>query len=83
MNLKLKQKTYQIISIIGDYIRKKMSRNMWILAVLISVLIIASIYREQSGMKMPDHLNCKESMFEQMFTDKCTPRTGLKKLNQN
>ena len=50
-----------------------MSRNMWILAVLISVLVIASIYSEQSGMKMPDHLNCKESMFEQMFTDKCTP----------
>ena len=83
MNSKLKQKTYQIISIIGDYIRKKMSRNMWILAVLISVLVIASIYREQSGMKMPDHLNCKESMFEQMFTDECTPRTGLKKLKQN
>ena len=83
MNLKLKQKTYQIISIIGDNLRKKMSRNMWILAVLISVLVIASIYREQSGMKMPDHLNCKESMFEQMFTDKCTPRTGLKKLKQN
>ena len=60
-----------------------MSRNMWILAVLISVLVIASIYREQSGMKMPDHLNCKESMFEQMFTDDCTPRTGLKKLKQN
>ena len=80
MNLKLKQKTYQIISIIGDYIRKKMSRNMWILAVLISVLVIASIYREQSGMKIPDHLNCKESMFEQMFTDKCTPRTGLQKI---
>ena len=57
-----------------------MSRNMWILAVLISILVIASIYREQSGMKMPDHLKCKESMFEQMLTDKCTPRTGLKKL---
>tara|TARA_X000001036_G_C20284774_1_gene645805 strand:- start:257 stop:430 length:174 start_codon:yes stop_codon:yes gene_type:complete len=52
---------------------------MWILAALISVMVIASIYREQSGMKMPDHLNCKESMFEQMFTDVCTPRSGLKK----
>ena len=58
-----------------------MSRNMWILAVLISVLVIASIYREQSGMKMPDHLNCKESMFEQMFTDKCTPRTDINTAN--
>ena len=83
MNLKLKLKTYQIISMNGNYKRKKMSRNMWILAVLISVLVIASIYREQSGMKMPEHLNCKESMFEQMFSDKCTPRTGLKKLKQN
>ena len=56
-----------------------MSKNMWILAALISVLVIASIYREQSGMKMPDHLNCKESMLQQMFADKCTPRTGLNK----
>ena len=52
---------------------------MWILAALISVMVIASSQREQSGMKMPDHLNCKESMFEQMFTDVCTPRSGLKK----
>jgi|TARA_B100001175_G_C19187436_1_gene485071 hypothetical protein len=52
---------------------------MWILAALISVLVIASIYREQSGMKMPDHLNCKESMLQQMFSDQCTPRSGLKK----
>ena len=56
-----------------------MSKYMWILAALISVMVIASIYREQSGMNMPDHLNCKESMFEQMFTDVCTPRSGLKK----
>ena len=54
-----------------------MSKNMWILAALISVLVIASIYREQSGMKMPDHLNCKESMLKQMFSDQCTPRSGL------
>ena len=56
-----------------------MSKNMWILAALISVLVIASIYREQSGMKMADHLNCKESMLQQMFSDQCTPRSGLKK----
>ena len=58
-----------------------MSKNMWILAALISVLVIASIYREQSGLEMPGHLNCKESMFKQMFTDQCTPRTGLTKEN--
>ena len=56
-----------------------MSKNMWILAALISVLVIASIYREQSGMKIPDHLKCKESMFQQMFTDQCTPRSGIQK----
>ena len=56
-----------------------MSKYMWILAALISVMVIASIYREQSGMNMPDHLNCKESMFQQMFSDVCTPRSGLKK----
>ena len=58
-----------------------MSKSMWILAALISVLVIASIYREQSGLDIPDHLNCKESMFKQMFTDQCTPRTGLIKKN--
>ena len=56
-----------------------MSKNMWILASQISVLVIASIYREQSGIKMPDHLNCKESMLQQMFSDQCTPRLRLKK----
>jgi len=52
---------------------------MWILAGLITVLVIVSIYREQSDMKLPEHLKCKESMFQQMFTDTCTPRTGIKK----
>ena len=56
-----------------------MSKSMWILAALISVLVIASIYREQSGLDIPDHLNCKESMLQQMFSDQCTPRSGLKK----
>ena len=62
-----------MVKIIGT----NMSKNMWILAALISVLVIASIYREQSDMKMPDHLNCKESMLQQMFSDQCTPRSGL------
>ena len=62
-----------MVKIIGT----NMSKNMWILAALISVLVIASIYREQSGMKMPDHLNCKESMLQQMFSDQCTPRSGF------
>lgn len=57
-----------------------MSKTMWILAALITVLVIGSIYREQSGMKTPEHLKCKESMFQQMFSDKCTPRTGIRKI---
>ena len=65
-----------MVKIIGT----RMSKNMWILAALISVLVIASIYREQSGMEMPDHLNCKESMLQQMFSDQCTTRSGIKKI---
>ena len=57
-----------------------MSKSMLILAGLITVLVIVSIYREQSDMKLPEHLKCKESMFHQMFTDTCTPRTGIKKI---
>ena len=60
-----------------------MSKNMWILAALISVLVIASIYREQSGMKTPNHLKCKEYMFQQIFTDQCTPRYGIKNQNKS
>ena len=54
-----------------------MSRTMWILLTLISVMIIVSIYREYNKMPLPDHLNCKESMLEQMFSDKCTPRKNF------
>ena len=28
-------------------------------------------------MPVPDHLNCKESMLQQMFSDKCTPRKNF------
>ena len=59
-----------------------MSKTMWILAVLITVLVIASIYREESGMETPDHLNCKESMLQQIFSEVCTTRSGLKKYNK-
>lgn len=59
-----------------------MSKTMWILAILIAVLVISSIYREQSGMATPDHLNCKESMLQQMFFDICTPRIKLNTIQQ-
>ena len=52
----------------------KMSKTMWIILTLISILIIASIYRSYNDMPLPDHLKCKESMLEQMFSNKCTPR---------
>ena len=54
-----------------------MTKTMWILLTLLSILIISSIYREYSNMPVPDHLNCKESMIEQMFSDKCTPRKKI------
>ena len=54
-----------------------MTKTMWILLALLSVLVISSIYREYSNLPTPDHLNCKESMIEQFFSDKCTPREGL------
>ena len=58
-----------------------MTKTMWILLTLISVLIISSIYREYSNMPVPDHLNCKESMLQQMFSDKCTPRKNILRKN--
>ena len=57
-----------------------MSKTMWILAILITITVIASVYREQSGMELPAHLKCKESMLQQIFSDLCTPRSGLKNL---
>ena len=51
-----------------------MTKTMWILLTLISIMMIASIFRYYNDMPVPDHLNCKESMLEQMFSDKCTPR---------
>ena len=57
-----------------------MSKTKWIILTLISILIIASIYRGYNNMPLPDHLKCKESMLEQMFSNKCTPRkTFLKR----
>ena len=58
-----------------------MSKTMWILLALLSVLVISSMYREYTKMPLPEHLNCKESMLEQMFSNKCTPRNFLQKSN--
>ena len=54
-----------------------MSKTMWILLTLLVILVLSSMYREYSNLPTPDHLKCKESMFQQMFSDKCTPRNSI------
>lgn len=54
-----------------------MSKTMWILLTLLVVLVLSSMYREYSNLPTPDHLKCKESMLQQMFSDKCTPRNSM------
>ena len=54
-----------------------MSKTMWILLTLLVILVLSSMYREYSNLPIPDHLKCKESMLQQMFSDKCTPRDGI------
>ena len=50
---------------------------MWILLTLLVILVLSSMYKEYSNLPTPDHLKCKESMLQQMFSDKCTPRDGI------
>ncbi|HCY47203.1 MAG TPA: hypothetical protein DHV03_00845 [Alphaproteobacteria bacterium] len=54
-----------------------MGRGMIILGVVLLALIGALIYAESEGLEQPAHMNCKESMVEQFFSDKCTPRRGI------
>ena len=56
-----------------------MSKTMWILLTLLVILVLSSMYREYSNLPTPDHLKCKESMLQQMFSDKCTPRDGIRR----
>ena len=51
-----------------------MSRNMWILAALIALLSLATIYRSESGTRDPKWSVCKESLVTQIFTGDCTLR---------
>ena len=51
-----------------------MSRNMWILAALIALLSLATIYRSESGMPDPKWSLCKESLVTQIFKGDCTLR---------
>ena len=54
-----------------------MSKTMWILLTLLVILVLSSMYREFANLPTPDHLKCKESMLQQMFSDKCTPRNSI------
>jgi hypothetical protein len=51
-----------------------MSRTMWILAALLAILAIASIWRGESGQPQPKWSLCKESLVTQLFTGDCTLR---------
>lgn len=51
-----------------------MSRNMWILAALLAVLVMASMWRASSGLPTPRWELCKESLVTQIFTGACTLR---------
>ena len=43
---------------------------------LLAGLVIAGLMMGQSG-NVPDWEKCKESLFQQMFSDQCTPRRGF------
>ena len=49
-----------------------MSRGMWIIIVLITILMISS-YWFSKNRKPPPWVKCKESLFEQVVLKKCTP----------
>jgi hypothetical protein len=53
------------------------SKTMWILLTLLVILALSSMYKEYLNLPIPDHLKCKESMLQQMFSDKCTPRDSI------
>ena len=51
-----------------------MSRTMWILLGMLAILSIGTIWRHEAGMPIPQHQMCKESLFSQVVTGKCTTR---------
>jgi len=48
----------------------------WVLYALLAVLLMAGLMvgRDQDA---PAWAQCKESLFQQMFSDTCTPRQGI------
>ncbi len=49
-----------------------MSKSMWIIVVLITILMISS-YFFSKGREIPPWAKCKESLFVQVVFKKCTP----------
>ena len=48
----------------------------WIFYAMLAALVIGSLMMSQSG-RIPDWEKCQESLFQQMFSDQCTPRRGF------
>lgn len=48
----------------------------WIFYALLAALAIGGIWQGMHG-ERPAWENCRESMLEQIFTDRCTPRKGV------
>ena len=49
-----------------------MSRSMWIIIILITILMISSYWFSRNK-SAPPWVKCKESLFEQVVIKKCTP----------
>ena len=46
----------------------------WLLVILMSLFVLAFIWRDMSGMGNMPWTNCKETLFIQVITGKCTLR---------
>ena len=48
-----------------------MSRSMWIIVILITILMMSSFFFGRK--EVPPWVKCKESLFEQVVFNNCTP----------
>lgn len=56
--------------------------SRWILMALITILLVAGFWMRSDG-NVPEWEKCRESLFQQMFSDTCTPRRGFAAPNSN
>ena len=49
-----------------------MSRNMWIISILILIMMVSSFWFGRNR-ETPPWMKCKESLFMQVVFNKCTP----------